>query len=310
MSVKDRIEQQEREQSLSEMSALVEQLRNERQEDRRVLAQLIESQNSLTSMVEELSTSMNSGASSNAHDATLKLGGVKKRLTSLEEAVTALGASLASSETVQLADGSSLKKSDVEALALMEKTVAMIGGLRSEHARLMSEVASKAQPRIDYDKLVAGLANLLESKLGPQIVDSTQRVEEALSAHERRLDALGEKKVTEVKESLQEATKGLETAERTAAQLKGALTWAGVGKVAVALLPVALVGLAVAMLLGIGGQLFGVGPLFGWAWASFAAAEAWWLKLIIAVVTVSGALGVCWVVYRLGKKLAEVYRGW
>ena len=33
MSAKDRIEQQEREQSLSEMSALVEQLRNERQEE-------------------------------------------------------------------------------------------------------------------------------------------------------------------------------------------------------------------------------------------------------------------------------------
>lgn len=135
MSAKDRIEQQEREQSLSEMSALVEQLRNERQEDRRVLAQLIESQNSLTSMVEELSTLMNSGASSNAHDATLRLGGVKKRLASLEEAVTALGESLASSETVQLADGSSLKKSDVEAHALMEKTVAMIGDLRSNLLR-------------------------------------------------------------------------------------------------------------------------------------------------------------------------------
>ncbi len=307
MSAKDRIEQQEREESLSEMSALVEQLRNERQEDRRVLAQLIESQNTLTSMVEELSTSMNSGASSNGPDATLKLGGVKKRLTSLEEAVTALGASLASSETVRLADGSSLKKSDVEALALMEKTAAQIADLRSS---LLREMATKARLRIDEDKLIAGLASKLETGLGPQITDSMQRVEEVVRAHERRLDALGEKKVTEMKETLQEATKGLERAEKTAAQLKGALTWAGVGKVAVALLPLALVGLAVAVLLGIGGQLFGVGPVFGWAWASFAAAEAWWLKLIIALATVSGALGVCWAVYRLGRKLAEVYRGW
>lgn len=307
MSAKDRIEQQEKEQSLSEMSALVEQLRNERQEDRRVLAQLIESQNSLTSMVEELSTLMNSGASSNAHDATLRLGGVKKRLASLEEAVTALGESLASSETVQLADGSSLKKSDVEAHALMEKTVAMIGDLRSN---LLREMAAKTQVRVDHEKLAAWLATNLETSLSPQIADSTRRVEEALSVHERRLDALGETKATEMKETIQEATKGLERAERTAAQLKGALTWAGVGKVAVALLPLALVGLAVAVLLGIGGQLFGVGPVFGWAWASFAAAEAWWLKLIIALATVSGALGVCWVVYRLGKKLAEVYRGW
>lgn len=189
----------------------------------------------------------------------------------------------------------------------MEKTVAMIGDLRSS---LLSEMAAKTQVHVDHDKLAAWLASKLETGLGPQIIDSTQRVEEVLRAHERRLDALGEKKVTEVKESLQEATKGLETAKRTAAQLKGALTWAGVGKVAVALLPLALVGLAVAVLLGIGGQLFGVGPVFGWAWASFAAAEAWWLKLIIAVATAGSALGVCWVVYRLGRKLAEVYRGW
>lgn len=305
MSAMDRIEQQEREQSLSEMSALVEQLRNERQEDRRVLAQLIESQNSLTSMVEELSTSMNSGASSNGPDATLKLGGVKKRLTSLEEAVTALGASLASSETVQLADGSSLKKSDVEALTLMDKTVEMIGDLRSEHARLMREVASKAQPRIDYDRLAALIAPQLETRLIPQINASEERMKQAWKIQERQLDDLGSKKISEMKESLQDATKGLDRAEKTAARLKGALTWAGIGMVSVALLPYVFAATVVGMLLGLVGQMFGIPEIFGWAWASFVAAEAWWLKLIIAVTTIGSALGVCWIVYWFGNKAAR-----
>lgn len=302
MSAKDRIEQQEREQSLSEMSALVEQLRNERQEDRRVLAQLIESQNSLTSMVEELSTSMNSGASSNAHDATLKLGGVKKRLTSLEEAVTALGESLASSETVQLADGSSLKKSDVDAFKLTEKIAAQITDLRSS---LLREMASKAQLRIDYEKLAASLAPKLETRLIPQINASEERMKQAFAARERQLDDLGSKKIAEVKESLQDATKGLDTAEKTAARLKGALTWSGIGMVSVALLPYVFAAMVVGMLIGLVGQVFGIPEIFGWAWASFVAAEAWWLKLIIAVATVGSALGVCWVVYWFGNKAAR-----
>jgi hypothetical protein len=127
----------------------------------------------------------------------------------------------------------------------------------------------------------------------------------AFKAQERHLDDLGNKKIAEMKESLQDATKGLDRAEKTAARLKGALTWSGIGMVSVALLPYVFAAMVVGMLLGLVGQMFGIPEIFGWAWASFAVAEAWWLKLIIAVATVGSALGVCWVVYWFGNKAAR-----
>ncbi|MFC5276998.1 hypothetical protein [Brachybacterium sacelli] len=56
--------------------------------------------------------------------------------------------------------------------------------------------------------------------------------------------------------------------------------------------------------------MIGAGPLFSWAWDSFATATTWWAKVLIAVGTLTGCglfgLSVWW----CGKKLYENYRGW
>lgn len=116
--------------------------------------------------------------------------------------------------------------------------------------------------------------------------------------------------VAKMEEVFQEATKRFEKFEKIAARLKSALTWAGIGRVCATFLPVSLVFLAAAMLVNHGARMFGIAEIVDWAWASFVAAETWWLKVIILVTTGAGGVGVCWVAYRLGKKLSEVYRGW
>ena len=310
MGVMDRIDQQEQEQSFSEMCASVEQLHSGQEEILRVFAQLIESQNSLTSTMEQVSTSVTSAASSNAGDGSMKLGGVKRRLEQLEEGVKALTESLANSETVRLADGTSLKSSDVEAHTLTKQIVGQITGLRSEQAKLAAQVRAKGTLKVDDEKLAGILMAKLEPTMNQKIAESAQRVEKLLRAQERRLEDVGGKVGSKVAEELNEASSGLRRAETTASQLKGALTWAGIGRVAMAALPVALALLAVALLVGAGGQLFGVGPVFGWAWESFEAAQAGWQKALIAIATIGGAGGVLVGVGLLGKKLAEAYRGW
>lgn len=304
------IEQQERDQSFSEMCASVKEMRSGQEEILRVIEQMIASQNSLTSMMEEDSTSTDSAEASNTNDVLTKLDGVTKRLMLLEEGVEVLGASLKSSEVVQLDDGSSLKKSDVAAHTLTKRIMAETLALRSEQTRLAAEVRAKAAVNVDDEKLARILMSRLESSFDRKVTGFAERVEKALSAQEARLAFVGEERISKVDAQLDTANRRLERAEKVASELSGALTWKGIGKVALAMLPIALVLLAVAMLLGSVGQLFGIGPVFGWAWGLFSAAETWSEKLIIAALTIGGALGVCWAVVLLGRKLRETYRGW
>ncbi|WP_345313019.1 hypothetical protein [Gordonia alkaliphila] len=110
--------------------------------------------------------------------------------------------------------------------------------------------------------------------------------------------------------STEAAAQRLESATATADRLSRALTWQGVGRVAAAAVPVALVLLSLALLTVPLGQLLGIGPLSQWAWDSFTAAGAWWSRLLIAVATlgVVGAAG--YGVFRAGQSLHRVYRGW
>lgn len=181
--------------------------------------------------------------------------------------------------------------------------------VRSELKALSETVHANGRVRLDPDKLAVRIARALVprliDKLGAQIAASEKRMTETLSALEHRVVAVGNKMVAKMEEAFQKATKWFEKLEKIAARLKGALTWSGIGMVSVALLPYVFVSMVFGMLLGLVGQMFGIPEIFGWAWASFVAAETWWLKLIIAVGTVSSALGVCWIVYWFGNKAAR-----
>lgn len=198
-------------------------------------------------------------------------------------------------------------------LALLEENAkqneAFRSEVRSELKALSETVHANGRVRLDPDKLAVSIARALAprlvDKLGAQIAASEKRMTETLSSLERRVVTVGDNMVAKVEEVFQKATSWFEKLEKIAARLKGALTWAGIGMVSVTLLPYVFAVMVGGMLLGLVGQMFGIPEIFGWAWASFAAAEAWWLKLIIAVATVGSALGVCWVVYWFGNKAAR-----
>lgn len=181
--------------------------------------------------------------------------------------------------------------------------------VRSDVKALSETVHDNGRVRLDPDKLAVRIARALEprlaDKLGAQFTASQERMAEALSALERRVVAVGNNMVAKMEEVFREATKWFEKLEKIAVRLKSALTWAGIGKISVAVLPYVFTAMVVAMLLGLVGQMFGIPEIFGWAWASFVAAEAWWLKSTIAVTTIGSALGMCWVVYWFGNKAAR-----
>lgn len=54
----------------------------------------------------------------------------------------------------------------------------------------------------------------------------------------------------------------------------------------------------------------GMGPLLGWAWASFAAAQAWWAKALIALGTLICVAAFAWLVWWISHRLADEYARW
>lgn len=88
------------------------------------------------------------------------------------------------------------------------------------------------------------------------------------------------------------------------------MTWTTVGRLCLALIPLA------AMLLVVGGLTMGIfhalgfGPLLGWAWASFGAASTWWAKALIALVTLGGVAWFTDLAWWLAGQLREEFGSW
>lgn len=57
-------------------------------------------------------------------------------------------------------------------------------------------------------------------------------------------------------------------------------------------------------------EVFGVGPLSRWAWASFETADTAWGRLGILAATLAVVAALGYVIYRGGRKLAGIYRDW
>lgn len=81
-----------------------------------------------------------------------------------------------------------------------------------------------------------------------------------------------------------------------------------IARVGVGLLPFALVAVALAQVLGLVSAFFGLPGLFAWGWSAFAATKILWVKCVIALITLGGAVFTCFICYRLGLVLYEKYK--
>ena len=187
---------------------------------------------------------------------------------------------------------------------------------------LKKTVGNGRTVRVDMSKLSEYAVGVLDERLSEAVKEPVQRIESTLGGYEQRVADIGAQKVSETAQKVAELTQKVDTVSDKANKLvmflarnesdlkalEGRIQWTVVGKVAIALVP-----LLVALIL-VGGlvwgvwSMFGIGPLFGWIWASFTAASLWWHKLLIA----SGGLGVAalfvWAVFRMGRWVYENLR--
>lgn len=163
-------------------------------------------------------------------------------------------------------------------------------------------IADKVDEHFDQavQEPVEGLRSDLEGfreemgALGAERLSEVRReVDETVSTLNKKVDVMS-LKLTQVCEKF-------EKIERQA-------TFVGISRLALAVLPL------FASLLLVGGlvwgftSMVGIGPLFGWIWASFTAASLWWHKVLIAVGGLSAAVLFVWAVLRASRWIYEELR--
>ena len=236
---------------------------------------------------------------------------MKTRLVAIEETLAAVANKLAEDASVRLPDGSSALRSQLEAHAMVKRVCDEMKALSANFDKVTAEVARKNHVRLDHEKVAALMAGRVAASIEASMTRAEENVAAMLAEHESRLTALSSDLESQAVASIKSAVARLEASESRLSERLKTLTWRGIGQLASALIPFALVAWALASVLGLAGEMFGVGPLARWAWELFEAAPEWWHKLLLATVTLGAGAALVWlVVYRLGKWLSDKYRGW
>ena len=241
----------------------------------------------------------------------------KSRLSEIEKTLAVVAKQLSASGAVKLPDGSIVKRSDVDAYSMMQSLQCHLETTTTALGELKHVVGNGRTVRVDIDRLSDYTVRLLDQRLSQAVEAPVKRVESTLEGFEHRISSLGANKVSEVAQRLDQTLAKAEDVvatvsrtERRLEALEGHLTWTTVGRISLALVPLAMV------LVILGGLTMGVfyalgfGPLLGWAWGSFEAASSWWAKGLIALATLGGVAGFAAVVWRLSERLREEFGTW
>lgn len=109
--------------------------------------------------------------------------------------------------------------------------------------------------------------------------------------------------------ALRDAAKRLNHVRSETEALTRRMTWGAVGRVAAALIPVALMMAGLLSVVGLAGQAAGIGPVAAWTWERFAAADGWW-KLPWALGGIAGFVGAGYLVIYGARLLWNRYQRW
>lgn len=241
----------------------------------------------------------------------------KTRLSEIEKTLAVVAKQLSASGLVKLSDGSEVKRSDVDAYSMMQSLQSRLETTTSSLNDLTKIVGNGRTVKVDIDRLSDYTVRVLDQRLTRAVEAPVQRVESTLEGFEQRVSTLGAEKVSEAAQRLdstlakaEDVVEAVGRSERRLEALEGRQTWTALGRLCLALVPLA------AVLLVIGGLTMGVfyalgfGPLLGWAWGSFSAASTWWAKGLIALATLGGVAGFTWVVWRVAGRLRDEFGSW
>lgn len=239
----------------------------------------------------------------------------RKRLSEIEKTLAALAKTVSDERVVKLPNGESVRASQLDSLKLTTSINQQLQTMARSSAELAEAVTRRGHIVIDPRRLEQHAVKVLDERLTKAVEPSVARVEQTLAGFESRVGEVGAQQVAEASRRAAEVTAKAESvvvavnaAERRLEALEGKVAWTAVGRLGLALLPLAAVLLVIGGLVSGAAYAAGFGPLLGWAWTSFTAAQAWWVKVLIALGTLGGVSAFGAVIWWLAKRLGEDFR--
>ena len=233
---------------------------------------------------------------------------IVKTLNAHSATLSALAETVSDKRVVKQSDGSEVSASELEAFSIMKTLEASQRTMTTALDELAAQVKAKSHVTLNEEKVAAVMSCRVDEHFQKDVQEPVEGLRNDLQGFRDEMGALGSDKLTEVRTAVEETLSELSEARRSIEAIERRVTFVGISRLALAVLPLFASLLLVGGLVWGIGSMFGIGPLFGWAWASFAAASAWWTKLLIAVATLGGAALFIWMVLRVSQWVYEELR--
>lgn len=237
-----------------------------------------------------------------------ELNAIKQTLNAQSETLSALGETVSDKRVVKTSDGSSVSAGELQAHSMMKHLSSDLTKTTSALGELAAQVKAKSHVTLNEQKV----ADVMSRRVGEHFQKSVQEpvdgLRSDLQGFRKEMGTLGSEKLSELRTAVEEVLEDLQRAERRLENIERRVTFVGVSRLALAILPLFASLLIVGGLVWGLGSMFGIGPLFGWAWGAFTAASAWWQKVLIAAATLGGAALFVWVVLRLSRWVYDELR--
>ena len=238
----------------------------------------------------------------------------KNRLSEIEKTLSAVAKQLSASGLVKLSDGSEVKQSDLDSYSMMKQISEQMTTLTSTSEKLAEEVHAKSRV-LDDEKAKRWLksvgdwiAKKVDDHFDQAVQEPVNGLRSDLQGFREEMGTLGTERLSEVRRDVATLMGELNDAHREIKAIERRVTFVGISRLALAVLPLFASLLLVGGLVWGVGSMVGIGPLFGWAWGAFTAASLWWQKALIAAATLGGAALFIWVVLRVSRWVYEELR--
>lgn len=284
-----------------------------------LLLAVVESQaslrKSLTSVEQEMITrtnalksSMQTSQVSLPDSLTSDVNEIKKTLNKQSATLSVLGETVSDKRIVKTSDGSSVSASELQAHSMMKQLSSDLTKTTLALGELTAQVKAKSHVSLNAEKVAEVMSRRVTQHFDHAVQEPVDGLRSDLQGLREKMSTLGSERLSEVHRAVEKSLSELNEARRNIEAIEGRVTFVGISRLALAVLPLFASLLLVGGLVWGLGSMFGIGPLFGWAWGSFMAASLWWQKALIAAATLGGAALFVWLVLRVSRWVYEELR--
>ena len=282
----------------------------------RVLITTLTSQSERIKKIEEAQASLmlvltsktSTSEASAADSLTNDINAIKKTLNEHSKLLSELGETVSDKRILKLSDGSSVSASELQAHSMMKQINETVTTLTSTSKALAKEVHAKSTVTLNTEAVVQELAKQFNERFDDAVQKPVDGLRSDLEGFRKEMDALGAERLSEVRRDVATLMSEFNDARRQIKAIERRADFVGISRLALALLPLFAAIILVGGLVWGFTSMVGIGPVFGWIWASFTAASLWWHKLLIAIGGLGAAALFVWAVFRMSRWVYENLR--